>query len=69
MHADPRSLGQVGSRPARNTGKSPMARFIAGQPQYATLYTLGQVERIDVVSNEIPRRRVDESNVANTLEQ
>ena len=54
MHADPRSLAPARSRPARNAGKSPMARFIAGQPQYATLYTLGQVERIDVVRQGVP---------------
>ena len=54
MRTDPRSLAPVGSRPARNAGKSPMARFIAGRPQYATLYTLGQVERIDVVRQGVP---------------
>ena len=31
-----------------------MARFIAGHPHYVTLYTLGQVERIDVVRQGVP---------------
>ena len=54
MHADPGSSAPLLSRPARNAGKSPMARFIAGHPQYVTLYTLGQVERIDVVRQGVP---------------
>ncbi len=54
MHVDPRSLAPVRSRPARTADKSPMARFVAGRPQYATLYALGQLERIEAVRQGIP---------------
>ena len=31
-----------------------MARFVAGQPQFATLYALGQMERIEAVRQGVP---------------
>ena len=54
MHAEPRSLTPSRARSARSAGKSPMARFVAGQPQYATLYALGQMERIEAVRQGVP---------------
>ena len=54
MHVDPRSLAPVRSRPARPADKSPIALFVAGRPQYATLYALGQLERIEAVRQGVP---------------
>ena len=54
MHVNPRSLASLRSRHAPSAGKSPMARFAAGQPQYARLYALGQMERIEAVRQGVP---------------
>ena len=58
MHTDPRSAVPARVRSVRTPKAmaSPTARLIAGAPQYATLYTLGQAERIDVVRSGLPAR-------------
>jgi putative toxin-antitoxin system antitoxin component (TIGR02293 family) len=54
MHADHEARSTLVQSAPRGAGKSPVARLIAGRPQYAGLYTLGPLERIHAVRQGVP---------------
>lgn len=54
MHADLRRVPATARRSSSAKAQSPLARLVAGRPAYASLYTLGPVDRIEAVKAGVP---------------